>query len=96
MYREFVDVYNWERPHEALEMRVPGALYVRSFKERPAALPIHTPLGEARRVDVTGYFSYHGRRHRAGRGLAGHAVDIRPSGVHFASVLIGPIERFQV
>ncbi|MGI8922663.1 MAG: integrase core domain-containing protein [Fimbriimonadales bacterium] len=33
--------YNWERPHEALDMRVPGSLYKQSSPPRPDRLPDH-------------------------------------------------------
>lgn len=71
--------YNWERPHEALGQRVPGAVYESSRRPRPARLPEPLmPEGAIkRRVDCCGKFGYRNRTYRAGRGLSGEWVEIR-------------------
>ncbi len=96
LYGPFVDYYNWERPHEALNMRVPGAVYAPSGRPRPSKMPVHVVLGQARAVDCTGQFTYRNSRYRAGHGVAGEKVDIRDDGVFYADVLIGTLERLKV
>ena len=49
VYARFVDSYNWERPHEAIAMRVPGELYSPSPRPRPHRLPEPELLGECRK-----------------------------------------------
>lgn len=95
-YPPFVNRYNWERPHESIGMRVPGAVYVASLRPRPAMLPQHQPLGERRIVDASGKFCYRGGKYRAGHGLTGETVDIRPAGVFYANVLFSSLENLKV
>lgn len=71
--------YNHQRPHEALDMGRPAEHYQPSERLRPERLPeAALPLGAAvRKVDSSGKVSYHGQTYRAGRGLAGEAVEIQ-------------------
>jgi transposase InsO family protein len=94
--------YNWERPHEAIGMAVPGSIYRPSERTRPARLP-HSripPGADARCVDASGKFSWAGQRYRAGKGLAGEQVEIRelPTGLAacYAGVLVGHLEELKV
>ena len=96
LYKPFVDYYNWERPHEAIGMRVPGAIYEPSHRPRPKQMPTHCPLGETRLVDCTGRFLYRGIRYRAGRGLGGERIDLRADGAYYAGILVGPLEQLKV
>ena len=73
------DVYNLQRPHEALEMDVPASRYMpasRAFIETPA--PIEYPVGDqVRRVCAAGRISFKGRSYRLGKAFAGERVGIR-------------------
>jgi transposase InsO family protein len=78
-YAPLVHIYNWERPHEALEMRVPGAVYEPSNRVRPLRLPEHElPEGAVkRRVSIEGKVDYRGMAYRVGKGLRGQTVEMR-------------------
>lgn len=89
--------YNWERPHEALGQRVPGAVYQTSPRPRPACMP--EPLvgsGALRKVERNGKFSYRNRSYRAGRGLAGEWIEIRAEAagdvLFYTNVAIAPLD----
>ncbi len=96
LYEPYINLYNWERPHESLDMRVPGAVYVPSERARPSRMPVHRIEGHSRSVDQAGKFSYRNQPYRAGHGLAGQRVDIRADGVYYAGVLFGTLERLKV
>jgi len=77
--------YNWTRPHEALEMRVPGSVYQASVRQRPERLPDPASFwavsnAVVRKVDSSGKMCYGGQRYRAGHGLAGEWVELREEG----------------
>jgi len=94
--------YNWERPHEALDMRTPGSVYEPSPRKRPAKIPDHElPEGAvSRKVDASGKAVYRMRRYRAGKGLVGQRVEIRDEergrAMYFAGVRIGDLEALEV
>lgn len=71
--------YNYERPHEALSMQVPGSVYRPSKRERPHELPqIEYPSGaELRKVQKDGWISYKNHIVEMGIGLYGEYVEIR-------------------
>lgn len=71
--------YNWERPHEALEGRVPGAVYRASSRPRPDRIPeIEIAVAaHVRIVDSQGRIRFQAGRYRIGRGLAGQPVEMR-------------------
>lgn len=71
--------YNFERPHEAIGMRVPGALYRPSPRRRPEKLPEmeYPPGAVLRSVQKDGWISWKGRRISVGVGLCGQRVEVR-------------------
>ena len=75
------DVYNHQRPHEALEMDVPASRYRPSNRAFPTRLPpIEYESDDlVRKVDVAGRFSFRGRPVRVGKGFAGQPVAVRPT-----------------
>ena len=80
-------IYNTQRPHDELDLATPLTRYRVSQREYPETLPsVEYASGvEARRVDVTGHFSYRGDSWRAGRAFAGQSVGVRPTekdGIH--------------
>lgn len=78
-YAPALHSYNWERPHEALDMSVPGAIYVPSTRQRPESLPPHElPEGAVKRkVCSEGKISYRSHEARVGKGLCGQTVEVR-------------------
>ena len=72
------DEYNWERPHEALEMKVPGDIYRKSKHKWPGKTPEITygPGYLSRRVTTNGTIKLHGHTIALSRALAGHNVGL--------------------
>jgi transposase InsO family protein len=71
--------YNFERPHEALDLEVPASRYVPSPRRRPPALP---PLcygagALLRKVEHSGRISFRGERIEVGGGIIGDWVEVR-------------------
>lgn len=75
------EMYNCERPHEALEMHSPISRYQPSPRPFPETLPpILYDRGDlVRKVDVTGRISYRNRRFRVGRAFRHQPVALRPT-----------------
>jgi transposase InsO family protein len=78
-FNRFRQAYNYERPHEALLMEVPGSVYRPSKRERPDELPhIEYPSGaELRKVQKDGWISYKNHIIEMGIGLSGEHVEVR-------------------
>lgn len=91
VYGQVVHDYNYERPHESLDMKVPAQLYRPSAKKRPAVMPIHEiPAGSlSRRVEERGLISYKAQEYRVGRGLAGQTVELREDDDGMAAFFAG-------
>jgi transposase InsO family protein len=73
-------VYNFERPHDALELQTPASRYRPSSRAMPKTLPPPEYLSGdlVRKVQQDGWFSLHGRDFRISRALAGQPVACRP------------------
>ena len=73
------DVYNQQRPHEALNMQVPASRYRISRREFPEKLPAieYDVNDQIRRVDVKGHIQFGGRRLLVGKGFRGYPVALR-------------------
>lgn len=93
-------VYNWERPHEALGLEVPGARYRPSGRPYPERLPpLDYPEGDlVRRVQAKGYTHLFGRTLRLPKAFRGQPVAFRPTerdghyAVYFATVQIAEVD----
>ena len=74
------EMYNNERPHEALDLSVPVSRYrvsARSFVEQPEAWD-YGPGAETRSVQDKGYISYQGFKIVVGKSFRGRRVGLRP------------------
>jgi transposase InsO family protein len=73
-------VYNHERPHDALQLAVPATRYQPSPRPLPPALPpIEYPLGSVvRKVQQGGWFSYRGHGYRISKAFHGYPIALRP------------------
>lgn len=74
------DVYNFERPHDALGLDVPASRYRPSPRPFPSALPpVEYECGaEVRKVRDTGQIKFGGRLWFVGKAFYGEPVAIRP------------------
>ena len=75
------DVYNQQRPHEALQMATPMTRYRVSPRAYPEHLPAiaYGPDDTVITVKALGMITFQGRRLKLSTPLRGHAVAIRPS-----------------
>jgi len=73
------DIYNWQRPHEALDMNVPGSRYTpskRSFKQKLPAIE-YGPQDQVRKVTDGGIIYYKGKEYRVSKAFVGQSVALR-------------------
>jgi transposase InsO family protein len=75
------DIYNYERPHEALDMQPPVSRYQVSPRPFPEVLPpILYDTGDiVRKVDQTGKIYFHNRSFRVGKAFRYNPVALRPA-----------------
>lgn len=91
----FVQEYNWERPHQALDLQPPAAFYRPSPRPYPVVLedPAYMPDAAVRRVRSNGEIKWHGGRVFISEALVGQAVGIVESllghEVYFGPILLG-------
>ncbi len=62
-FTRFLEEYNWKRPHEAIDFRVPGDLYAPSSRPYPRQLPevVYPGHYELRRVSSVGRIKWGGK-----------------------------------
>lgn len=74
-------VYNFQRPHEALQLEVPASRYRPSSRSFPEVLPTiaYQPGDEVRKVQQQGEIWFKGRPFRIGYAFYRHSVALRPS-----------------
>ena len=93
-------VYNFERPHEALAMATPASRYQPSRRSFPETLaPIEYAPGDiVRKVQTGGWISLRGCEWRLGKAFARHPVALRPTSkdgvfeVYFCHQQIGALD----
>jgi transposase InsO family protein len=93
-------IYNHERPHQALNLDVPSSRYGIS----PRGFPEHLPPIQygaddvVRKVDPNGRFSFKGRHFRIGKAFSRQSIGLRPTlqdgvfSIHFCAHKIGTID----
>src|SRR6185295_17477510 len=77
------EVYNCERPHQAIGLNTPISRYQVSWRHYPSILPAieYTSGDEVRKVQWNGEISVRGREYRVGRAFHGLPVALRPTTV---------------
>lgn len=77
--QEFLQRYNWKRPHDALAGQVPGSRYAPFPRRRPDVLPqpVPEPGDIVRKVLQNGIICYKQNHYKVGRGLVGEHVFLR-------------------
>lgn len=79
-FDQWREIYNTQRPHEALNMETPVVHYrlsPRSFPERLPAIE-YGPEDQVRKVQAQGWLTFQGRDLRVSKALRGHPVAFRP------------------
>jgi transposase InsO family protein len=74
-------VYNHERPHQALDYAVPASRYRPSGRAFPEPLPpiVYGPEDRVRQVQDHGRFSFQGREFQVSRAFQGYPIALRPT-----------------
>lgn len=92
-FDRFQQIYNEERPHEALSMRTPAEVYDISPRQLPWSLPEHTyPAGfEARNVRADGGIKWGGKQVFVGEAFAGELVGMEAVDDGLWHVHLGPL-----
>ena len=77
------DVYNFERPHEALDLDTPAMHYQPSLRPFPEQVPPVEYPAEllVRKVQQGGVAYVHGREFRIGRAFTGYPIGLQPTQV---------------
>ena len=96
----WLPVYNHERPHEALDMDVPGSRYRISERAFPDPLPAieYGPDDIVRKVQVGGEITIRGDLYRVPKAFHGQSIALRPTAtdgvleVHFCHEQIGQLD----
>jgi transposase InsO family protein len=74
------EVYNTERPHEAIDLDTPSRHYRPSPRSFPESLPpVEYPDRLVRKVQANGRISFAGRKWPVGKAFANHPVALRPT-----------------
>jgi transposase InsO family protein len=75
------DLYNFRRPHQALNMQPPATRYRISSRAFPERLPqaVYDQGLETRSVQQEGKLSYHGHQYRVPQAFRGQRVALRPN-----------------
>ena len=78
-FEQWRQVYNTERPHEALGLKVPATRYQPSQRPYPERLPAieYGPADMVRKVKGYGHIKYKNREYHIGSAFAGLAVALR-------------------
>ena len=99
-FDEFVFEYNYERPHEALGMKTPAALYHPSLRPYPARVPEVEYHGDVivRQVRHNGEMRWKGEFVYISEALAGEPVALKQKGEHrweirFSSCILGVLDE---
>lgn len=90
--------YNQERPHEALEQKVPAALYSPSNRPYPLFLPeVNYPDDmEVRKVRLQGDFSWKGHHIYLSETLAAEPIGLKQTTDRFWDIYFGPVKLAQL
>lgn len=97
-FDQFRAHYNDVRPHQALDLKTPSALYARSPRRYPASLPtLEYPFAEVHMVATDGTIKLGQRRQFISTSLAGELVglfvlDDRYIQVVYADIVLGLID----
>lgn len=99
-FNDWREVYNFERPHEALGMTTPATRYRASARSFPEKLPDieYAPDLAVRKVQQGGWISFRNRAIRVGKSFRGQPVALRPTledgcyDVLFAQHLVAQID----
>jgi transposase InsO family protein len=81
IFDQWRSIYNYERPHEAIGMKVPADRYQPSMRRMPEQIPSIEYDNSAiiRKTNDKGIISYQGSEYHVGKAFSGHYLEIRPN-----------------
>lgn len=90
---KFWEEYNFERPHEALNMKTPGACYSKSLRAWDGKLrpPEYDTNVEVRKVCQSGCIWLKQKEYYIGQAMQGEYVGLKPNETEELEVYYGPI-----
>src|SRR5678815_4071631 len=91
--RRWCHQYNHERPHEALGMQVPAALYRKSWRKMPRRMKAwRYPRGwESRLVRSKGMITFYGQSRFVGEAFEAERIGLKPLRRRVWEVYFGPL-----
>jgi transposase InsO family protein len=99
-FKRFQVIYNEERPHEALGMRAPAEVYVRSERSMPISVPEHEypDAFKVRRIRTDGSMKWNGDHVFVGQAMVSELIGLEPAGdgqwrVHLGSMPLGVLHE---
>jgi len=100
LFDQWRDVYNTERPHEALEMETPISCYRVSNRQYLEVMPDieYGPDDQIRKVQINGVIYFKNKEFRVSKAFKGQSIAIRATNVdgkfniHFCNQKIGHID----
>lgn len=100
-FNHWLPIYNYQRPHHALDLETPASRYKPSLKSFPEKLdpPDYGPSALVRKVQLDGTFGYNKRLVLLGLAFVGQPVMLQPADrdgawdIYFASFKIARLER---
>jgi transposase InsO family protein len=99
-FDQWIEIYNFQRPHQALDMAVPARRYQVSTKPFPEILPSieYGAQDDIRKVQDHGRICFRGRQFRLSKAFRGYPVALRPTltdglwDVYFCSTQIAQLD----
>ena len=92
-FNRFLSEFNYERPHEALDLATPGEVYVASRRDFPRQLPEWSYPDDyrVRRVRCCGQIKWRGQSIRLGQAFVGESVGVDAVGDGVFQVYLGTL-----
>jgi len=93
-FNNFVEEFNFDRPHEALDMKTPGSLYETSNREMPSRIKHfeYPDRYEARYVSANGCFRWHNNYVNVSHVCQGQYVGLEEIDFKIWNVYYGPVK----
>jgi len=96
-FQRWMHIYNFERPHETLDMRRPAEVYHPSKKRMGENVKIRYPKDYlVKIVSTSGFIAFEGKNYHVGEHFAGCRVGLcqysnGPTELHYANLLLGTL-----
>lgn len=96
-FQRWVHTYNYERPHETLDMRRPAEVYQPSKKRMDENVKIRYPKDYlVKTVSTSGFIAFEGKNYHVGEHFAGCQMGLHDTGkdlieLHYANLLLGTL-----